>query len=50
MYVQSTLLRLATALAKEADEAIFKSIANAACGVDNAGASLPQADSTPNFR
>jgi len=39
--------QIGQALAKEADESIFKSIANSALGVDNAGVALPQADSTP---
>lgn len=39
--------QIGQALAKEADVSIFKSIANAALGVDNAGGALPQADSTP---
>ena len=38
---------IGNALAKAADVAIFKSIANASVGKDNAGAALPQADSTP---
>lgn len=38
---------IGTALAKAADVAIFKSIANASIGKDNAGAALDQADSTP---
>tara|TARA_R110002096_G_scaffold370836_1_gene564274 strand:+ start:17071 stop:18060 length:990 start_codon:yes stop_codon:yes gene_type:complete len=38
---------IGNALAKAADVNIFKSIANASVGKDNAGAALPQADSTP---
>jgi hypothetical protein len=38
---------IGNALAKAADVAIFKSIANASLGKDNSGAALPQADSTP---
>lgn len=39
--------QIGQALAKEADVSIFKSIANAAVGKDNAGVALPQADATP---
>ena len=39
--------QIGQALAKEADVSIFKSIANASVGKDNAGVALPQADATP---